>query len=231
MHESQQLEEQQATLVHLEQHCTVTPDAQQISDTETAVCGANSVHARLGNVVKRDHTRRALVIGTLPLLPFAALGAIKALLPEDAWIRLCTNPLFVASSISACVAVPLWTLKPSIRARKATGELAKVDDLSAIGSMVETLYYGTETNTTDQVKDTLIRLHPRVRASDADLLSSRQMVLLQSMLASKTLLRASSSGAADTSILVRAVDNSPNVPFDEMLRPSTGLLSDTIELA
>jgi hypothetical protein len=302
MHQTQQLEEPEVKLTYPEQTRTTDTNTQHLLDTDIDATQNSSQHMHLGNVVKRDRNRRMLVMSALPLLPFAALGALRALLSTDDWISLCSNPVFVITSVAACVAVPLWSLKPSKRARKATKKLASVNDLSAIGSMVDVLIYSDDPRSNTHVKNALIRLLPQLRATDAHLLSSRQMQMLQSILgassftsgdllanpikkirmharlqiavlkafeqigdeavlsgvqhardhgatrevkraaaeclpyirqraelskASKTLLRASSSGAADTCMLVRAVDNPSATSSDEMLRPSTGSLSDS----
>ena len=269
-------------------------EAESLVDARLHTAEAIAAHIRLGRVVKRDRNRRAVVIGILPFAPFAVLGAINMSLTEDKWIELCNQPSFVAIAVAACVAFPIWVLKPSKRARQATGDLAKVEDIAAVGSMIETLMYSEETSTALQVKETLIRLLPQLRASDAHLFSNRQMAMLQTMLklpaftrgdllanpfkkiqaharlqlailkafeqigdervlsgvtyavshgsnrevkraaaeclpfvqqrvelakASKTLLRASGSGAADTSILVRPVESGSQAA-EEMLRPS-----------
>ncbi len=275
----------------------------QTGEADSVAAQTSADHVRLKHVFKRDRRRRLLATGVLPLLPFVVLFGIECVIGEDAWIKLCTNPLFVVVALAACIATPIWALNPSKRAKKACSELAGVDDLTAIGSMIETVSYAEDNSR--QVMETLIRLLPQLRASDAQHISAKQLLMLRSFLtttgyasgdllenwfqkrsdrarlqvailkafeqigderveqavlhamahgasrdvkqaaaeclpfvqervdlakANRSLLRASSLNAADTGILVRPAGN-PTHLDEEMLRPSTGPSSDTVEVA
>jgi hypothetical protein len=182
MQQNQQFEEPEETKIQLCREEPIIGGSRGISGSEFDIHVTTAHHEHLGSVVKRDRNRRALITGILPFLPFAVLGVIEQLLSADNWISLCNNPGFVVTAVVACVAGPIWALKPSKRAREATGELAQIADVSAIGSMVDALYFGTDPGTGEDVRVALTRLLPLLKASDAHLLSDRQMHLLQLLL-------------------------------------------------
>jgi hypothetical protein len=140
--------------------------------------------AELGSVLRQDTNRRLASIFLFPAVPFALFFALQHMLGEEAWIRLCTNPVFIVSVMVLIGAyAPLALLGPSRKARHAANRLSGLDDLRAIGAMVETLSFGHDREVKAPVRETLIRLLPRLKASDAGLLTERHIALLRATLA------------------------------------------------
>jgi hypothetical protein len=140
------------------------------------------VVSHLGSVLRRDTRRRLVSLVLLPLLPFALLLTLKLLLSEEAWLRLCTNPVFVVVAILVGIGAPLTLLRPSRKARQATRRLSTLEDVRAIGGLVETLYFNYDLNGDAPAREALIRLLPRLQASDSGLLTERHAAWLRQML-------------------------------------------------
>jgi hypothetical protein len=104
------------------------------------------------------------------------------LLSEDAWIRLCTNPTFIVAALMICIGMPVALLRPSRKARQAAGRLARLEDVSAIGGLVETLAFGHDSTGHAPAREALIRLLPQLKASDRDVLTEGQIALLRATL-------------------------------------------------
>src|SRR5947207_11176281 len=135
-------------------------DEANVAQVEPQVVG------HLGDVLRQDTYRRIAYTVLLPFLPFAPLLTLKWLLGEEAWIRLCTNPVFVvAATLLIGIGVPLALLKPSRKARQAAHRLSTPEDVRVIGGLVETLCFGHDRQVGAPVREALIRLLPRLKAS------------------------------------------------------------------
>src|SRR5579871_5936845 len=87
----------------------------------------------LGEVLRRDSRRRIAFVVLLPLLPFVPLLLLEWLLDQEAWIRLCTNPVFVVLATALIgLEIPIFLLRPSRKARQASSQLAELEDVSAV---------------------------------------------------------------------------------------------------
>jgi hypothetical protein len=137
---------------------------------------------QLGHILRRDTRRRLASTVLLPFLPFPVLLAIQASLSEEAWIRLCTNPVFITTTLVGCIGLLLAQLKPSRQARQAANRLSTLEEIGAIGGLVETLSFGHDREIDAPARETLIRLLPRLKASDKSLLTERHIVLLRATL-------------------------------------------------
>jgi HEAT repeat protein len=134
------------------------------------------------------------------LAPFLLL---EATLSQEGWIRLCTNPLFVMAALLMCIGGPVALLKPSRKAREAARRLSTLEDVAAIGGLVETLSFGHDTRVDTPAREALIRLLTQLKASDAGLLKDGHLALLRSTLASSGI----GSGDLFTSLSHRQADH------------------------
>lgn len=158
--------------------------ASETEATEVAVAGREKIKA-LEKVMQREANNRAARVVLLSFVPILFMLLLRWALGEEGFSHIVTDPTYLVPIILVIgVGLPLTAFRNFQKAREASRALATQDDMHAIGPLITAVQFAEDTRVSEPAFLALTRLLPRLRASDASLLTDAHQFFLRQVLSS-----------------------------------------------